>query len=99
MANTKVSLLPAVIDIEVVQGTDNIIEFQLTDSAGVAVDITSDTVEFTARDSYGGTQKIHLDNGVGEHYEPLQGKTRFTLDKTLTATAAPTEPAGYVYEV
>lgn len=97
---SKLSLLPVVIDISVVQDSDNLIEFQLTDGSGNAVDITNDSVQFTARATHAGTLKIATKtNGVGDHSVPLAGKTQFNLSRTDLTTATLGLQVNWVYEV
>jgi len=93
-------LTPEIINIECQQGTDVVVEFQLTDNAGTAVDLTTETVEFTAKDGFGGEVTIATKaNGPGQHSDASTGKTVFVLTKTDTATATPTDQVGWKYEV
>lgn len=89
---TTVSLLPADIDLEIEQGADSTIEFQLKryeNSTWINEDITNDTVEFTARDDFGGTTTIITKlNEAGEHAYPAEGRTRFKLTKAETISDA-----------
>lgn len=81
---STLSLTAAPVDIEVEQGSDSAIEFQLTKN-GDAIDISNDDVSFTAKDAYGGTTTIATKtNGTGEHSIPGQGKTIFILTKEDT---------------
>ena len=66
----RVCIRPANIDVCLVRATTNVLEVVLTDAAGVSVDITNDTVKFTVRD------------GPGEHLDPTEGRTEFTIEKT-----------------
>lgn len=95
------SALPTTCKLSVLSETDNAFEFTLTDDAGAAVDITNDTVKFTARDRREGTIKIATKtNAPGGHSTPASGKTRFTLSKTdLSLGTAPDTPQAWVYEV
>lgn len=95
-----VDLTPEVINIDVQQGTDNPLEFQLTDNDGAAVDITSDAVKFTAKDFYGGEVTIATKtNSTGEHSTPSDGKTVFVLTKTDLTTLTPDSQVSWYYEV
>jgi hypothetical protein len=97
---TTVSLLPADIDIYIEQGADSNLEFVLTDSAGTAVDITSDSVKFTAKDSWAGDTKIATKtNASGQHSDPSHGKTRFLLTKADTTTDDRTSNVTWRYEI
>lgn len=99
MSTPVLSLLPVEVDIEVVQATDNWIEFQLKGKNGQAEVITSDTVKFTAKTAIGGTVKISLSNAPGAHQDPAAGTTRFHLSKTDLVTDDPTSQDSWVYEV
>lgn len=95
-----VDLTPEVIHLEVQQGTDNTLEFQLTDNDGVAVDLTLDAVKFTAKDGYGGTVTIATKtNTSGSHSDPTAGKTLFVLTKTDLTVATPDAEVDWVYEI
>ncbi len=78
----RVCIRPANIDVCLVRATTNVLEVVLTDAAGVSVDITNDTVKFTVRDGPGGTVEIAKSNGPGEHLDPTEGRTEFTIEKT-----------------
>jgi hypothetical protein len=94
-------ILPATQDISVIRGTDNTIEFRLTDGAGTPVNITNDSVKFTVRTSAGGTVAVATKtNAAGQHFDPTQGKTRFKLTKTdLTETGVTSGLTRWSYEV
>ena len=97
----ELSALPTDCMIKVLSETDNAFEFTLTDVAGATVDITNDTVEFTARDRREGTIKIATKtNAPGAHSTPASGKTRFTLSKTdLSLGTVPGDEQRWYYEV
>ena len=99
MANPVLDLRPVVVDLELVQGTDNPIEFQLRDGAGNPISIVGDTIKFTARDGYNGQVKITLSNNPAQHSDPSIGKTIFLLSKTLTATLDLASETAWLYEV
>jgi hypothetical protein len=92
------SLLPVIINIQIVQNTDNQIEFALTES-GVAVDISNDTITLVMKTNYGGTIKINKTNGPGGHSDPTLGKTRFLLSKTEMQGASIANPETWVYQL
>ncbi len=93
-------LTPEIINIELQQGADATIEFQLLNGAGAVVDITLDSIKFTAKDAFAGTVKIATKtNGVGQHSDPLTGKTIFVLTKTDLTTLTPAEEVPWVYEI
>lgn len=97
---TTLSLTPANYTIELVQGVDSVIEFQIL-RGGLPVDITNDTIDFTARDGYGGTVTIATKQNLpGQHTDPTNGKTVFLLSRTDTRVVG---SEGYdvrwVYEV
>jgi hypothetical protein len=97
--DTVLSLLPVIVHIEVVQGTDAKIEFQLTDGNGVGSNISGDEVQFTARDTFNGTVKIALSNNAAQHSDPVTGKTIFVLPKAQLVTEDPSSETSWVYEV
>ena len=93
-------LTPEIIDIELQQGADAVITFQLTDNAGTGVDITLDAVKFTAKDDFAGTVKIATKtNTAGQHTTPGSGETTFTLTKSDLTTLTPAEEETWKYEV
>lgn len=96
----SLDLTPEIINLEVQQGTDVTITFQLSDDDGVAVAITDDTVKFTAKDGFGGEVTIETkSNGPGQHEDPVDGTTTFVLTKTDLTTLTPTDQVGWKYEV
>lgn len=96
----SLDLSPEIINIEVQQGTDATITFQLTDEDGAAVDITLDGVKFTAKDDFAGTVKIATKtNGSGQHADPTDGQTTFVLTKSDLTAASDTEEETWKYEV
>jgi hypothetical protein len=93
-------LTPEIINIEVQFGTDNTITFQLTDEDGVGVDITLDSVKFTAKDELGGDVMIATKtNTVGQHTTPLTGETTFVLTKNNLTHASPQDQVIWKYEI
>lgn len=89
-------------DITIARDVDSTLTFVLTDTTGIPVDITNDTVEFTARDTYGGTAKIAtIANTTGHHVDPTNGKTAFTISKAAIDAADTTtnRDVVWVYEV
>lgn len=93
-------LTPEIVHLDVQQGTDNAIEFQLTDNDGNPVDLTNDNVKFTARDEFGGTVTIATKtNSPGQHLDPANGKTIFVLTKTDLETLTPDSQTTWKYEV
>ena len=95
---STVSLLPLIVNLQVVQNTDNQIEFVLTDN-GSAVDLTNDTVTLVMKTNYGGTLKINKSNGPGGHSDPTNGKTRFLLTKTEMQGSNIAVPETWVYQL
>jgi hypothetical protein len=95
---STLSLLPTIINIQLVQNTDNQIEFVLTD-AGLAVDLTNDTVTLVMKTNYGGTIKINKTNGAGAHSDAPAGKTRFLLSKTEMQGTSIANPETWVYQL
>jgi hypothetical protein len=96
----SLDLSPEIINIEVQQGTDAPITFQLTDEDGTGVDITNDAVKFTAKDDFAGTVKIATKtNESGEHEDPATGQTTFVLTKTDLTATSDTEEETWKYEV
>jgi hypothetical protein len=95
-----IDLSPEIIHLEVQQGTDVVITFQLMDDQGDAVNITGDTVKLTAKDDFAGTVKIATKiNAPGQHVDPEEGMTRFTLSKANLTTPTPSEEEIWWYEV
>ncbi len=95
-----VDLTPEIVHLDVQQGTDNAIEFQLTNNLGAAVDLTSENVKFTARDDFAGAITIATKtNGPGQHSDPANGKTIFVLTKTDLDTLTPDSQVTWKYEV
>lgn len=93
-------LTPEIININVQMGTDVTIEFQLTDNSGAPVDITLDSVKFTAKDAFAGTVKIPTKtNGVGQHSSPTTGKTIFVLTRSELVNTPATDEVTWVYEI
>jgi hypothetical protein len=97
---STVSALPVEYDLQVTRGTDNTIEFTFTTAAGVAIDISADTVILTVRASLGSTRLVQLTNAPGSHSSPVAGKTRFTLTDTHLADASNASKLTiWIYEV
>jgi hypothetical protein len=96
----SLDLTPEIINIEVQQETDATITFQLTDDLGAGVDITLDSVKFTAKDDFAGTVKIATKtNAAGQHTDPVTGQTTFVLSKTDLVAAVDTEEETWKYEI
>lgn len=95
------SVRPSKVDIELAQGTDNEIEFILTDGLGDPVGLTDSDVVFTAWDSIGGTVKIGpKTNEPGDHTDSFNGKTSFVISRTeIDDEPNPTTKTFWVYEV
>ncbi len=93
------SILPSRVDITVEAGTDNTIEFTLLDAnTGLPVDLTLDSVKFTAKKS--GTLKIGpKTNGTGDHEDADSGRTRFKLTRTELTPTISGKPETWQYEV
>lgn len=93
-------LTPEIIHIELQQGTDATITFQLTNELGVGADITLDAVKFTAKSDLGGTVTIATKtNTAGQHTTPLTGETTFVLTKNNLTTATPQDQVIWKYEI
>jgi hypothetical protein len=96
----SLDLTPEIINLEVQQGTDVVITFQLTDGDGVAVDISLDSVKFTAKDEFAGDVMIATKtNSPGQHEDPSDGQTTFTLTKTNLTTETPADEVTWKYEI
>ena len=89
--------IPSEIGLQIMQGVKTQLEFILTDERGEVVDLTLDTVELNVRDYFGGTLQIEKSNGPGEHEDPVNGQTRFAIEKG--DISAMTENANWVYEI
>lgn len=97
---TTLDLTPEIIHVEVQMGTDNELVVTLTNKTGTAVNITNDSVKFTAKSDFAGTNKIVTKtNGVGQHTDPASGKTTFVLTKTDLSTLTPADEETWKYEV
>jgi hypothetical protein len=95
-----IDLTPEIINLDIPQGTDHPLEFQLTDNAGNAVDITNDSVKFTAKEAFGGDVTIATKtNGAGQHTTPGTGKTAFVLTRDDLTTDEPDSQVTWVYEI
>lgn len=78
---TTVVQTPTVIDFELAPHSDVTLEFQLTNAAGDPIDITLDRVELTVYESScDGELLLEKQNDPGDHEDPTDGRTRFTLD-------------------
>jgi len=77
--STSISAVATEICMRVSQGSDTEFECTLTDDQGEPIDITLDTVTFTAWDFIGGTQQILKTNLPGAHSDPVNGCTVFSL--------------------
>lgn len=96
----SLDLTPEIVNIELQQGTDAVLEFQLTDGTGTAVDLSGDEVKFTAKDEFAGTVTIATKtNGTGQHSDPVEGKTVFVITKDDLTTTTPAEQILWRYEV
>lgn len=92
---------PQEVDICVSRDADVTLTFVLTDARNHPVDITADTVDFTARDKWGGTAKIAtISNISGHHIDPTNGKTAFTISQaSINVVADSNRDDVWVYEV
>lgn len=93
--------LPIEQTIEVTRGTDNSLLFTIKDASGTAIDITADTVTFTARDGYAGPVRIaKKTNTTGQHTTPASGTTTFNVLRTeIDDEVAAGASATWKYEV
>lgn len=93
---------PSVLNLVIERDADTTLTFVLLDALGLhPVDITNDTVKFTASDTYGGTAQIAtLTKTTGQHTDPTNGKTAFAITKAIiNAAASSTKESCWVYEV
>lgn len=96
----ELDLTPEIINIELQQGADAVLTFQLTNNAGVAVDLTLDTVKFSAKDGFAGATMIATKtNGPGQHETPLTGMTTFVLTKANLTVAEADSQTTWKYEI
>lgn len=95
------SVRPSKVDIELALGTDNEIEFILTDGLSDPVGLSDSNVIFTAWDSIGGTVKLGpKTNEPGDHTDAFNGKTSFVIDRTeIDDEPDSTTKTFWVYEV
>lgn len=98
---STVSIKPAKFNIELTQGTDNELEFILTDGLGEPVNLTDSDVTFTAFDEIGGIAQLGpKTNTPGNHTDPLNGKSAFKIARTeIDDEASPTTKTFWVFEV
>lgn len=80
-----VTIAPSTVDITVVYGTNNTVQFTLTDSTGGVVDLSSSRVRISVVDT-AGTLKIVHTNTSTQHTSSTAGTTRFTLTETDLST-------------
>lgn len=78
---SKVSVLPACVDIEVVRGTDNTLLFVIADSRDKAINITNDDIVFTVKEKYSTPILIQKTSPAGSHYDSVNGQVQFIIDK------------------
>jgi hypothetical protein len=89
--------------IKVYRGDDVSLTFTVKDENGDAVDITNDTIFFTVKAAKNATAAgsadltaiIKKDNGPGEHSDPTNGRTAFSLSHAETAVT----PGLYYYDI
>lgn len=97
---TILSMLPKAATIRVTRAMDAIVEFQLTDASGVAINITTDVFKFIARDPESHGITIALKTINPPHSDPTNGKFQLTLSKTdLADTNNEQEVTRWDYEV
>lgn len=107
MPHTTVTVGPDEVDIRIVRGTDNSIDFILLNnldaSGGTPLDITNDTVKFTARADFGEGSTVKIPtktNGPGQHEDPVNGRTQFTIARTeIDGEADEDQETVWFYEV
>ena len=63
------------------------------------IDIIAHTVELIVQVKPGGTQIYKQTNGVGDHEDPSNGTTQFTLGHTTTMKASSTRPTTWHYAI
>jgi hypothetical protein len=93
--------LPTELNLYVARGTDNSLSFTIKNDSGTAIDITNDTITFTAREDFAGPTKIPTkSNGVGQHSDPTNGITVFVVAKEdIDDEAFPAKDSVWKYEV
>jgi len=78
-----VSIVPTKVDIELTQGTDNELEFILTNGQGDPVGLSDSNVTFTAFVQIGGVVTLGPKiNTPGDHTDSANGKTAFVIART-----------------
>ncbi|MGA0398114.1 MAG: DUF7264 domain-containing protein [Ilumatobacteraceae bacterium] len=79
------------------QGETSSLTYTRTDSGGSAVNFPAGTTfRMQAKDKYGGTAVVTLDNTAFNH---SSGTNTFDVTISATETAAITAPAKYVYDI
>lgn len=66
---------------------------------GQPINITNDTVELLIQESVGGTQIFKQTNGVGNHHDPANGLTRFTVNPSDTSSASSEHATTWYYAI
>lgn len=97
----EICVAPTAINLCMQRGQDTTFKFALAGDTG-RVDITADDVIFSVLSApVSGTVLVALTNGVGQHTDPTNGETEFTLTRAMTnVVAVPEETDSYwVYEV
>lgn len=97
----NVQVLPTVVHIEVMRGTDNEFEFVIADGLGRPINITADTIKFTAKSALDGVATIPTKtNGPGQHTDAINGATSFVIPRgEIDDEASSSEITCWLYEV
>jgi hypothetical protein len=102
---SDVDYRPAKYTLRLVRGMKHVLQALIKDddpesvSYGDPIDITNDTVELLIQESVGGTQIFKQANGVGNHYDPTNGLTRFTINPSDTTGASAEHATTWYYAI
>lgn len=96
---STLSIQPGCVNLSIVWGTDNQLEFTITDGDGKAVAITNDTIAMTVKEELGGALIWTKSNGPGQHSAPALGQTIFEIDAADTAAASTIANTWWIYEI
>lgn len=95
-----VSVVPSRIDLTIINEADVDLVFVFADSGNRAIDITGNSVQFTAKDRYTGDVKLAEFQASNQTYDPLNGKVIFSFGRSeISAIADPSSVTYFVYEV
>ena len=81
--------------LEIIRGDDTVLHTTFTDEDGVAVDISSANVVFTAKNDFDSAVAISKTVSSGIHTRPTLGETEILLDHSITNV----DPGDYYWDI